>query len=98
LGPNEKLPASVDGLVKCPEATPFWNGTACIQCSGATNLFSNVTKKCVACNETTEKFNSTTHQCDKINNDYLTAKNASNLVNGDWPTTYWNQTYDNLKK
>ena len=32
-----------------------------------------------------------------MNDNYLTAKNASNLINNGMPTEYWNYVYDDIK-
>lgn len=48
--------------VSCPETTPYYNGSACIECKAPKYIFNTTSKACTQC-ESGQTFNSTTHLC-----------------------------------
>jgi hypothetical protein len=59
-------------------------------------LYNVSDSKCTSCPDQ-YNFNSSTNTCNKVNNDFLTAKNASKLVNAGMPTAYWNYVSEDIK-
>ncbi len=61
---TEIFPINSTKKVACSTDKPFYNGTACIECSSPSNLFNLTSKNCSSCPDFYQ-FNSTSHKCEK---------------------------------
>ena len=58
--PNAAQPSN--SSVPCPDSTPFFNGTGCLNCTDPTPIFNLDTKLCSQC-PAGQTLNGTTHKC-----------------------------------
>ena len=64
IADTDLLPENSTKQVACPLQKPFYNGSACIECSAPSKLFNITSKTCTQCPDYYE-FNSSSHKCEK---------------------------------